>query len=804
MPKRKKEKTIKSLNNKESDNKKNNPNNQGSNNNVKKKIKKIEDQLISKKNKKNIIKIIIISSIILILFIIITFIFGLQIQFVLQEQMTLSVTPIVISETILTGSKTDVSFTININKPKVCKSECTLELYDLSQNKLVKSEKIFDIYHYNFNTTLNVPSKGEGQIIFNFKATCNNKKSNICNTNEKKYFKTSLITINYNLNKNETEIKNKLKKELESYYYELHQIDTIYHKINYFLNNINYSITNKFKDKISNLELNLNEDYINLWNNKEYLKLEKQFNPNISIKDDINILKINLNNTINTYNQELLKIKNISESKIINELYSMKLRENLSIEKINQIKLEIENIKNNFNNYNSFEEFFEKSKEIYHLFTELNKSRNILKEEINKKGIKQINKIQDILKINQTNSSINICKELNQLTKQIDSNNNRSLQIMDLKYPEINKTILIKESKKYFYNKLNKIPFNSSLNISNWDELMIINESEIINPYYNKHCISNEFNLIILFEYEKFIINFKLENYTSNIIFKISENNPICCVYNICKDCLDQPNKNYPIIFIHGHAISKENRPELSHEAFGKIQNLMEDEGFINAGQMGEQGIPEISKGEWGQFDSPITIRASYYFLTYYDIGTYQVITQKSDKLENYAIRLKEAINIIKSKTGKNKVTIIAHSMGGLVAREYERLFGPEDLHLIITIGTPNKGIEGRIKKLCSITGASRECRDMNHDSIFLRKLNAHVPKVPIYTIRANGCKMSENKTGDGIVLAENVPLAYATNYEIIGNCTDFLNSNLHTRFLDPEIYPETYNTMLKIIKKYY
>ena len=82
-----------------------------------------------------------------------------------------------------------------------------------------------------------------------------------------------------------------------------------------------------------------------------------------------------------------------------------------------------------------------------------------------------------------------------------------------------------------------------------------------------------------------------------------------------------------------------------------------------------------------------------------------------------------------------------------------------------------------------------------------MKRLNNFVPKnTEIYTIRATGCDMARGK-GDGVVLAKNVPLEYAKNYEIKGECTDVLNSNLHTKMIDPELYPHTFEILKAIVE---
>ena len=58
---------------------------------------------------------------------------------------------------------------------------------------------------------------------------------------------------------------------------------------------------------------------------------------------------------------------------------------------------------------------------------------------------------------------------------------------------------------------------------------------------------------------------------------------------------------------------------------------------------------------------------------------------------------LKELIDLLKFRTGRDKVVIVAHSMGGLVARSYMQIFGDEDVDKIIMITTPNKGVSGSV-----------------------------------------------------------------------------------------------------------
>jgi len=54
---------------------------------------------------------------------------------------------------------------------------------------------------------------------------------------------------------------------------------------------------------------------------------------------------------------------------------------------------------------------------------------------------------------------------------------------------------------------------------------------------------------------------------------------------------------------------------------------------------------------------------------------------------------LRDAVNAIKEKTGRPKVDVVSHSMGGLIAREYiESDYYQNDVDQLITLGTPQAG----------------------------------------------------------------------------------------------------------------
>ena len=141
-----------------------------------------------------------------------------------------------------------------------------------------------------------------------------------------------------------------------------------------------------------------------------------------------------------------------------------------------------------------------------------------------------------------------------------------------------------------------------------------------------------------------------------------------CCVRGSCFDCcIDCPKSRYPVLFIHGHAMNAKNTPESSMHAFTLLQKELEYDGFIDAGQLDLTVSPQdVEYGTWGMTPYPMTLRSTYYYISYYDIGELSLSVYTSERIENYAVRLKEMIDMVRYRTGSPKVTIVAHSIAGL------------------------------------------------------------------------------------------------------------------------------------------
>ncbi|MBI2507494.1 hypothetical protein HYV89_00915 [Candidatus Woesearchaeota archaeon] len=270
-----------------------------------------------------------------------------------------------------------------------------------------------------------------------------------------------------------------------------------------------------------------------------------------------------------------------------------------------------------------------------------------------------------------------------------------------------------------------------------------------------------------------------------------------CTINNVTSQCSDGEN---PVVFLHGHSVTKDAPLEYSLEGFGFLQKKLDEEGYINAGAITLYAGKNVPAGIWN-VHTPLSIRASYYFDFFEEPENYRVVLAKSENIDTYAVRLKEVFDNIRYRTGRDKINVIAFSMGGLVIRRHMQLFGSEGFDKVILIGVPNKGISGDVSTLCPLIGGEkRECEDMNSNSLFMQKLNRDELPDNIYNIYGTGCEMAEG-IGDGIVLEEKAKLDIEKNFVINGICRGKFQP-LHLDLLKIDMYPEIYETIKNILEE--
>ena len=352
------------------------------------------------------------------------------------------------------------------------------------------------------------------------------------------------------------------------------------------------------------------------------------------------------------------------------------------------------------------------------------------------------------------------------------------------------------------------VSLNDSINLSLYSLSEINFSNEALNLTAKCRNLEKQKERIGKFDFEPVSTNITYR-IVSKIDTNLSDNPPICCVFNDCKPCCrDESCKNdpktFPIIFLHGHSVARASSPEFSLDAFNELQYKLQDDGYLNAGNLLYSENASLQSGEWGVSGKPVTVKVTYYYDIYRKEGKYDIVPTKSESIDTYAVRLNDIINVVKERTGKPKINIIAFSMGGLVARRYIQIFGEDSVDKLITIGTPHKGISGVVADLCPVLGDDKECIDMQQDSLFLNKLNnpsKQPSKAKIYNILGKGC-LRNGEDGDGIVLLEQASLkgiTNATEFFINGKCSNTLGY-FHTDLVDIDKYPETYTIVKSIL----
>jgi pimeloyl-ACP methyl ester carboxylesterase len=124
--------------------------------------------------------------------------------------------------------------------------------------------------------------------------------------------------------------------------------------------------------------------------------------------------------------------------------------------------------------------------------------------------------------------------------------------------------------------------------------------------------------------------------------------------------------------------------------------------------------------------------------------------------IDYFARQLAERIEGICSATGAAQVSLVGHSMGGLVARAYLRRFGPRRVAKLVTIGTPHHG------SVLAWTFLGRGLEQMRPGNAWLADLNRdehRATPAPIVSIWSRHDSMVAPQASSELACAENVAL---------------------------------------------
>jgi triacylglycerol esterase/lipase EstA (alpha/beta hydrolase family) len=94
------------------------------------------------------------------------------------------------------------------------------------------------------------------------------------------------------------------------------------------------------------------------------------------------------------------------------------------------------------------------------------------------------------------------------------------------------------------------------------------------------------------------------------------------------------------------------------------------------------------------------------------------------------AYTLRDKVNSALSKTGKSKVDLVCHSMGGLVARYYmKNLGGASKVNQVVYVATPHRGTSWGY-----VVWATQAGRDMMYNSSIIRSVNGYCPGLSLWS----------------------------------------------------------------------
>ena len=103
--------------------------------------------------------------------------------------------------------------------------------------------------------------------------------------------------------------------------------------------------------------------------------------------------------------------------------------------------------------------------------------------------------------------------------------------------------------------------------------------------------------------------------------------------------------------------------------------------------------------------------------------------------IDDYAEQLAQRVRQVCAHSGRRKVVLVGHSMGGLVCRAYARKHGVEAIQQIITLGSPHHGT------VLAYLLAGTNLKQMRPGSAWLNELNAKtldVPQVTFFSLHDN------------------------------------------------------------------
>jgi pimeloyl-ACP methyl ester carboxylesterase len=302
------------------------------------------------------------------------------------------------------------------------------------------------------------------------------------------------------------------------------------------------------------------------------------------------------------------------------------------------------------------------------------------------------------------------------------------------------------------------------------------------------------------------LVNFIFLGYSQNIAVKprlnSSENERQPQFQNILQNNSNQ-TLPYPIIFIHGLDSNSAVWLDLSTQMInsglsfgGRIDICLNDDGNNNVANKLVYPTPNADIALYTNYLNDLS-SADIYWLNF-DVDNFGRLisnTNFTDVLSNESAIAKQgvavnmAIQIVLQKTGRDKVILMGHSMGGLASREYlqnSSNWQPDGQHHVaklVTTGTPHGGYTGTNAFVTGIESRSEAYRDLRkeytysgYNGVYLYggTENSSVIANSIFSVFYNVDINCNGINGDNTSIIglnqKNLPLTLDYAY-IVGNC---------------------------------
>lgn len=712
-----------------------------------------------------------------------------------------------------------------INNYWLCTAICEQEIMDIHSGKQLLNETFYVTNNKKKTTTIEIyPHKGYGQSIYQYEIRCQNIPSNRCPASNNTYARKNTLIVNHEPN----DLQKKIIKQ-SIYLFDNISYNIAYSELNIdnatnILYNVDVNFGENMKKEVERYSgilkyLNDAEEEIFLqWKNDEYEKAHENINDTYDISNELFIntsgLLENIRRTLDMHN-EITSIhrRNLEKASNIKEMLRYYPGNINEFKNDAMTSLELVNINNI--QINRLEDYDALLREV--ILEEFNINRTI--DIFNTKTVNTKDYYVDIYLADRLSCLITGCNhtDINYNLTGLDDAKNRCALYQNIMPNFINAKNITSQNRNNYNESLSSIDDEEKKYIIYLLNEMISNDTvinakikyyiSVINTSVINTTQADEYSFVPInskyYSLDFSLINDSLKNIASycerpenNFSFdefmiyeqtlpefnrpldikKISQPIQKCCFFGKCRQC--GTDKKNPVVLLHGHSFNQKNSAYQSTDIFNLLESRLVSEGYVSL------GIWKPYSEHKNVIQENVIFKPTYYITTYIDALGTNTIQSNDESIEEYAKRLKDIIDNIKLITGSDKVDVVAHSMGGLVARRYIQEYGPDNIDNLILIGTPNNGITDRVYNVCKIFGNEKECDEMHQGSEFMKSLNKSYPMPNTYLIIGKGCYM-QGKDGDGVVTIDSSKLEKYKTYYIEGNCTS--TSFLHNSMLNRE-----------------